>query len=42
MRWDFDVGFLTTENTETGSLEARRTPKGLGRLPLDKITARIP
>ena len=37
-----DAGFLTTEITETGSLGARRTPKGLRKLPLDKITTRIP
>ena len=39
---DFDAGFLTTEITETGSLGVRRTPKGLRKLPSDKITAVIP
>ena len=37
-----DAGFLTTERTEAGSLGARRTQKGLRKLPLDKSTILIP
>jgi hypothetical protein len=33
------AGILTTGITEAGSLGARRTPKALRRLLLDKITA---
>ena len=32
------AGFLTTEAAEAGSLGARRTPKGLRKLPSDEST----
>ena len=36
-----DAIFLTTEITEAGSLGARRTPKGLRRVPLDILICMI-
>ena len=42
VKCDFDAGFLTTEAAEAGSLGARRIPKGLGRVPSDKSTKKIP
>ena len=38
VKWDFDAGFLTTEAAEAGSLGARRTLKGLRKLPSGILT----
>ena len=42
VKWDFDAGFLTTEAAEAGSLGARRTPKGVRKLPSGKSTKKNP